>query len=95
MQTATKSAIDKRLARLEGQVSGLRRMVSDDRYCLDIVTQISAVRSALDQVAAELVASHLQTCILGHGTETEHEHCRPMSQEELIKELKTVLSRLV
>jgi CsoR family transcriptional regulator, copper-sensing transcriptional repressor len=91
----TKRAMDRRLARLEGQVSGLRKMVQEDRYCLDILTQLGAIKGALDQVGAELVASHLETCVLGHGTESEHEHCKPMSQEELLDEFRLTLSRLM
>lgn len=91
----TSKAIDRRLARVEGQVKGLRRMVEENKYCIDILTQLSAVRSALDQIGAELAASHVKSCILGQGSETEHEHCHPMSQDELIDELKTTLSRLM
>ena len=95
MDAHTKQQLDRRLARVEGQVSGVRGMVREDRYCLDILTQISAARSALDQLGAELVASHLKSCILGHGTPTEHEHCEAMTQDELIDELRTSLSRLM
>ena len=70
-------------------------MVREDQYCVDILTQLAAVRSALDQVGAELAASHVQTCIVGHGSETQHDHCKPMTQEELIDELRVTLSRLM
>lgn len=70
-------------------------MVAEDKYCVDILTQLAAVRSALDQIGAELATAHVKGCILGHGTETEHEHCRPMSQDELIDELRVTLSRLM
>lgn len=58
-----KQALQKRLARLEGQVRGIAGMVSDDRYCVDILTQIAAARSALDAVAQELLESHLKGCV--------------------------------
>ncbi len=95
MDNDSKTLIDRRLARIEGQVGGLRRMVADGQYCVDILTQLAAVRSALDQVGAELAASHVKTCILGHGSESEHHHSKPMSQDELIDELKVTLSRLM
>jgi len=94
MPTDNKS-VDRRLARLEGQIKGLRRMIAEDQYCIDILTQLAAVRSALDQAAAELAANHVKSCILGHGTGDEHEHCKPMSQEEMIDELRITLSRLM
>ena len=53
----------KRLARIEGQVRGIARMVEDDRYCIDVLTQISAVRKAVDAVALELVDDHVRHCI--------------------------------
>jgi DNA-binding FrmR family transcriptional regulator len=95
MEQDTKTSIDRRLARIEGQVKGLRRMLREDQYCCDILTQLSAVRSALDQAAAELATGHVKTCILGHGTQSEHEHCKPMKQDELLDELRVTLSRLM
>jgi DNA-binding FrmR family transcriptional regulator len=95
MDSATKSSVDRRLARLEGQVRGLRKMVNDDVYCVDILTQVAAARSALDQVGAELATGHVKNCIIGHGTPSEHDHCKAMSQDELIEELRTTLSRLM
>ncbi len=91
----SRKAIDRRLARVEGQIRGLRRMVEQDDYCCDILTQLAASRSALEQVGAELAASHVRTCIVGHGHDTEHEKAKPMSQEDLMEELRVTLSRLV
>ncbi len=70
-------------------------MVQSDEYCCDILTQLSATRSALDQAGAEMVASHVKSCILGHGTDKAHEHAKPLTQEELMDELKVTLSRLM
>jgi DNA-binding FrmR family transcriptional regulator len=95
MDLEARKAVDRRLARIEGQIRGLRRMVEQGEYCCDILTQLSATRSALDQVGAELATSHVQTCIVGHGCETEHDRAKPMSQEELLEELRVTLSRLV
>jgi DNA-binding FrmR family transcriptional regulator len=95
MDLEARKAVDRRLARIEGQIRGLRRMVEQGEYCCDILTQLSATRSALDQVGAELATSHVQTCIVGHGCETEHDRAKPMSQDELLEELRVTLSRLV
>ena len=70
-------------------------MVEQGEYCCDILTQLSATRAALEQVGAELATSHVQTCIVGHGGDTEHEKAKAMSGEELIEELRVTLSRLV
>ncbi|MGN6252638.1 MAG: metal-sensitive transcriptional regulator [Marmoricola sp.] len=59
----TKDAYLKRLRRIEGQVRGLQRMVEDDVYCIDILTQVSAARSALQAVATGLVQDHLDHCV--------------------------------
>ena len=62
-QRAGKSELGKRLARIEGQVRGIGRMLDEDRYCVDILTQVSAVRSALDALALELLEHHLHGCV--------------------------------
>ena len=58
-----KDALTKRLHRIEGQVRGIARMVEDDRYCIDVLTQISAVRKAVDAVALALVDDHVRHCV--------------------------------
>ena len=63
--TATKDQLLKRLARVEGQVRGIERMVEDDRYCIDVLTQISAVQAALDKVALGLLDEHARHCVMG------------------------------
>jgi DNA-binding FrmR family transcriptional regulator len=63
MQTATKSAVLKRLSRIEGQVRGLSRMVEGDRYCIDVVTQISAIRAALRRAEEEILRDHVAHCV--------------------------------
>jgi len=84
-----------RVKRVAGQVDGVRRMMEEGRYCLDILNQISAARSALDALGVELLTRHLETCVLGHGSGSEHEHAKPMSQEELLAEVKASLSRFL
>jgi DNA-binding FrmR family transcriptional regulator len=65
--TATKDQLNRRLTRIEGQVRGIQRMVDDDRYCIDVLTQISAVQAALDKVALGLLDDHAQKCVMGAG----------------------------
>ena len=70
--TATKEQLNKRLARIEGQVRGVSRMVVDDRYCIDVLTQISAIQAALDKVALGLLDGHARHCLIeGHGGPSE------------------------
>jgi CsoR family transcriptional regulator, copper-sensing transcriptional repressor len=70
--TATKEQLIRRLRRVNGQVSGIERMVEDDRYCIDILTQISAVQAALDKVALGLLDDHTHHCVMGaSGAERE------------------------
>ena len=84
-----------RIKRIAGQVAGIERMLENRRYCVDILNQIAAVRSALDALGIELLTRHLETCVLGHGSDDEHEIARPMTQEELLAEVKTTLSRFL
>ena len=60
-----KDALTARLKRIEGQVRGIERMVEDERYCIDILTQISAVQAALDKVALGLLDDHTRHCVMG------------------------------
>jgi len=62
---STKDDLLARLARVKGQVGGVERMVEQDRYCIDILTQISAIQAALDKVALGLLNGHARTCVLG------------------------------
>ena len=63
MQTEAKAAVLKRLNRIEGQVRGLARMLEEDRYCIDVVTQISAVRAALRRAEEEILRDHVSHCV--------------------------------
>lgn len=63
MRNEIKASCQKRLNRIEGQVRGLAKMVDEDRYCIDIVTQISAVRSALRRVEEEILRDHVAHCV--------------------------------
>ena len=64
---ASKDQLLDRLARIEGQVRGVAKMVEEDRYCIDVVTQINAARAALDKVALGLLDGHARHCLLGEG----------------------------
>lgn len=64
MQTATKAKVINRLSRIEGQVRGIARMVDEDRYCIDVLTQVQAVRAALRRVEAEVLKDHLDHCVM-------------------------------
>jgi DNA-binding FrmR family transcriptional regulator len=85
--SATKDQIQKRLTRIEGQVRGVSRMVDEDRYCIDVLTQISAVQAALDKVALGLLDQHAQHCVLGADT--------PELRSERTDELMAAVGRLM
>jgi CsoR family transcriptional regulator, copper-sensing transcriptional repressor len=63
--TKDKDALIKRLHRIEGQVRGIERMVDDDRYCIDILTQIAAVNTALESLAFKILDEHVRHCVAG------------------------------
>jgi DNA-binding FrmR family transcriptional regulator len=63
MQEETKASVLKRLSRIEGQVRGIAGMVEADRYCVDVVTQVSAVRAALHKVEEEILRDHVSHCV--------------------------------
>jgi DNA-binding FrmR family transcriptional regulator len=69
--TASKDQLLKRLRRIEGQVRGIEGMVDDDRYCIDVLTQISAVQAALDKVALGLLDEHARHCVTGGPQELQ------------------------
>jgi len=69
--TATKEQLLKRLRRVEGQVRGIEKMVEEDRYCIDVLTQISAVQAALDKVALGLLDEHARHCVIGAATDQQ------------------------
>jgi CsoR family transcriptional regulator, copper-sensing transcriptional repressor len=62
--TENKDAVLRRLRRIEGQVRGIERMVEENRYCIDVVTQVTAIQAALDKVALELLSDHAAHCVV-------------------------------
>src|SRR5476651_1893750 len=95
MNREVKARMQSRMKRIGGQVSGIQRMLDDDRYCVDILNQISAVRSALDALGIELLSSHVEGCVLGHGTKSAHAKSEAMPPDQLLVELRTALSRFL
>jgi DNA-binding FrmR family transcriptional regulator len=85
--TPTKDQLLKRLRRLEGQVRGVERMVEEDRYCIDVITQISAIQAALDKVALGLLNDHAEHCVV-HGTAAA-------TPEENVEEMMAAVARLM
>jgi DNA-binding FrmR family transcriptional regulator len=88
MQDDIKVSVKKRLGRIEGQVRGLSKMVDDDRYCIDVVTQISAVRAALRRVEEEVLKDHVSHCVehaIASGDKAD--------QRQKIAELMAVVGR--
>ncbi|HEY8644656.1 MAG TPA: metal-sensitive transcriptional regulator [Gaiellaceae bacterium] len=69
VRTDRKGALVKRLKRIEGQVRGLQNMIEEERYCIDILTQVSATRAALDGVALGVMADHVRHCVREGGDE--------------------------
>jgi len=86
--TASKEQLRNRLARVEGQVRGVAKMVEDDRYCIDVLTQIAAIQAALDKIALGLVDGHVRVCMLGDGA-------APDQPGEQVGELMQAVGRLV
>jgi DNA-binding FrmR family transcriptional regulator len=88
MRKEIKASCHKRLNRIEGQVRGLARMMDEDRYCIDIVTQISAVRAALRRLEEEVLRDHVAHCVEGAIASGNK-----IDQREKISELMAVISR--
>ena len=81
-----KDPLLKRLARIEGQVRGVSRMVEEERYCIDVLTQIGAIEAALDKVALGLIDDHTRHCVI---------HAEGEGRAEKVDELVAALGRFV
>ena len=86
--TPHKEQLRKRLARVEGQVRGISRMIEDDRYCIDILTQLGAVSTALEAVALKVLEEHVQHCVAGALASGD-----PAAAEEKSRELLEAVQR--
>ena len=88
MSPDTKRKLSARLRRIAGQVSGLERMVAEDRYCVDVLLQIAAVRAALDGAGKVLLAAHVESCVADAFASG-----RPRERRQKLDELLEVLGR--
>ena len=84
MNEKTKRSVEGRLQRVAGQVAGIQRMVDEDRYCIDVLIQISAARAALAKAGQMLLESHIHTCVSG-AFQSKDEADRKTKIEELVK----------
>ncbi|HET7467357.1 MAG TPA: metal-sensitive transcriptional regulator [Candidatus Dormibacteraeota bacterium] len=85
--TKDKKRIQSRLRRIEGQVRGIEKMVEEDRYCIDVLTQVNATKAALESVALQLLADHTEHCVT--------EAIRAGSGARKVRELNQAVERLV
>lgn len=88
MQAATKESVGKRLRRVEGQVRGIAKMVEDDRYCIDVITQLGAVRAALRKIEEAVIRDHASHCVADAVRSGN-----PEEQRRKVDELIEVLGR--
>ena len=86
--TATKKQLQNRLARIEGQVRGVSKMVDEDRYCVDVLTQINSIQAALDKVALGLLDGHARHCLVGG-------HGGPEDPQDQVDELMGAVGRML
>ena len=84
--SASKDQLLKRLKRIEGQVRGVESMVADDRYCIDVLTQIGAIQAALDKVSLGLLDDHAHHCVVG---------AKPADRDAKTEELMSAVGRLM
>ena len=89
MRDSTKQAVEGRLKRIAGQVGGLLRMVAEDRYCVDVLNQVDAVRAALHKVEEEILRDHVSHCVAGAFTSGD-----AGDQRAKIEELVATIGRM-
>jgi DNA-binding FrmR family transcriptional regulator len=87
MRNLTKQKADARLAKIEGQIRAIRKMVADDRYCIDVVRQVQAARSALNALEAVVIEDHVETCVQHALTDGDSDQRR-----EKVDELVSILT---
>ena len=93
MDTTVYADAKRRLSRISGQVGGIQKMVDENRYCVDILTQVSALRAALDQLGIVLLTNHIEGCVYGNDEDSKHETYA--TSEQRMGELKTTLDRFL
>jgi CsoR family transcriptional regulator, copper-sensing transcriptional repressor len=89
MHQVTKKSVSARLRRIEGQVGGLLKMVDEDRYCVDVLTQVSAIRAALHKVEAEILRDHVSHCVVNAFSSGDH-----VDQQQKVEELVDTIGRM-
>jgi DNA-binding FrmR family transcriptional regulator len=95
MEKPEQTKLKHRLNRIAGQVAGLQKMVEDDRYCVDILTQVAAVRSALDALGVELLTRHIAHCVVDQTGGHAHPETRHRTPTDLVEEMRVSLSRFI
>jgi CsoR family transcriptional regulator, copper-sensing transcriptional repressor len=94
-KAAAQQKLQRRVNRIAGQIGGIQRMVEEQRYCVDILNQIAAVRSALDSLGVELLTRHLESCVIGHRSGREHPCAKPLTKDQLLAEVQKVISQFL
>lgn len=92
--TADKDAYLRRLRRIEGQVRGIARMIEEDKYCIDVLTQVSAINKALHAVSIGLLEEHISHCVVGAANESQLTG-NPEIVQEKVQEASAAISRLL
>lgn len=95
MKTELKGNALKRINRISGQVAGIQRMVESERTCNEILQQVSAVRSALDQLGVVLLTEHLQTCVLHRDVDGDADCCSSIPESAKSQEIRDALTRFL
>jgi len=95
MKSELKSDSRRRLARIAGQINGLQKMIDESRSCAEILQQVVAVRSALDQLGIGLLTEHLQTCVLHQGVERIEDCCQDLPEDKWSDEIRSSLKRFL
>ncbi len=89
MNELTSQDAKRRLSRIAGQVNGIQKMVDEERYCVDILTQVAALRAALDQFGVLMLSTHLENCVYGGEQDPN------MSADQRLAEIKVTLNRFL
>ncbi len=95
MKSETKDNASKRMSRINGQVAGIQKMIDSERTCNEILQQVTAVRSALDQLGVLLLTDHLQTCVLHHDVNADSDCCTVVPEKDQGRQIKEALTRFL
>ncbi len=95
MNEQIRTKLISRANRAAGQANAVQKMIQEDRYCVEVLNQIAAARSALDALGVELLTAHIDSCVAGQGTETQHKCAESLTHDELLTEVRTVLKRFL